>query len=127
MIFGMSIVNTYFIYKENDDTSRMTMLQFRESLVGSSLIGVLFENLKPGPRERSRSRMKRRLTDQNLEKIEGSDRDLRRRCGGCYVRIRQQQSKKASNAIAKKVKPFCPDCNKFNCIGCFNEKHHPTQ
>ena len=26
MIFGMSIVNAYVIYKENDDTSRMTML-----------------------------------------------------------------------------------------------------
>jgi len=55
MTLGMSIVNAYFAYKENDDTSCMTMLQFRESLVRSLLLGVPLENLKPGPRERSTS------------------------------------------------------------------------
>ena len=53
MIFGISIVNAYLIYRENYDTSRTTMLQFRESLVQSLLLGVPYENLKPGPRERS--------------------------------------------------------------------------
>ena len=46
MIFGISIVNAYLIYKENDYTSRMTMLQFRESLVRVLLLGVPFENLE---------------------------------------------------------------------------------
>ncbi len=75
MIFGMSIVNAYLIYKENYDTSRMTMLQFRESLVRSLLLGVPFENLKSGPRERSASRMKHKLTGHELTEIEESDRD----------------------------------------------------
>ena len=52
MIFGMSIVNAYLIYKENYDAGRMTMLQFRESLVQSLLLGVPYENLQPGPRQR---------------------------------------------------------------------------
>ena len=52
MIFEVSIVNAYLIYKENYDTSRTAMLQFRESLVRSLLLGAPYENLKPGPRER---------------------------------------------------------------------------
>ena len=80
MIFGVSIVNAYLIYKENYDTSRMTMLQFRESLVRSLLLGVLFENLKPGPQQQSTNQTKRKLTDHKLEEMEGSDCDVRRRC-----------------------------------------------
>jgi hypothetical protein len=124
MIFGVSIVNAYLIYKENYDTSRMTMLPFRESLVRSLLLGVPYENLKPDPRERSTSQTKRKLADRKLKEIKESDRDVRRRCAGCYAKIRQQKSKEASNATAKKVKTFCSDCDKFYCLGCFNEKHH---
>ena len=84
MIFGMSTVNAYLIVKENYDTSRMTMLQFRESLVRSLLLGMPFEKLKPGPRQQSTSRSKRKLADHKLEEKKGSDRDVRRRCVGCY-------------------------------------------
>ena len=35
IIFGVSIMNAYLIYKENYDSSRMAMPQFRESLVRS--------------------------------------------------------------------------------------------
>ena len=37
------------------------MLQFRDSLVRYLLIGVPYENLKPGPRERSTSQTKRAM------------------------------------------------------------------
>jgi hypothetical protein len=124
MIFGMSIVNAYLIYKENYDTSRATMLQFRESLVRSLLLGVPYENLKPGPRERSTSQTKRKLADHKLEEMEGSARDVRRRCAGCYEKNREQQSREVSYAVAKKIKTFCPDCDKFFCLECFNQKHH---
>ena len=103
------------------------MLQLRESLVRSLLLGVPFENLKPGPRERSTSRMKRKLADHTLEEIEGSDCDVRRCCVGCYAKIRQQQSKEASNATVKKVNTLRSDCDKFYCLGCLNEKHHPMK
>ena len=75
-LFGMSIVNTYLIYKENYDTSRTTMLLVRESLVRSLLLGVPCENLKHGPRERSTSQTKRRLADHKLEEMEGPARNV---------------------------------------------------
>jgi hypothetical protein len=76
MIFGMSIVNSYLIYKENYDTSRMTMLQFLESLVRSLLFGVPFEHLKPGLRERSISHTKRKLAAHKLKEMEGPARNV---------------------------------------------------
>ncbi len=88
MIFGVSIVNAYLIYKEYYGTNIMTMLQFRESLVRSLLLGVPFENIKPGPRECSTSQTKRKLADHQLEEKKASDRDVRRRCVGCYEKNR---------------------------------------
>ena len=123
MIFGISAVNTYLIYKENYDTSRMTMLQFRESLVRSLLLGVPYENLKPGPRQRSASQTKRKLAHLKLEEMEGSAHDVRRRCVGCHEKIRQHQSTEASATAAKRIKAFCPDFDKFFCLDCSNGKH----
>jgi hypothetical protein len=105
----------------------LTILQFRESLVRSLLLGTPFEKLKPGPRKQSSSCSKRKLADHKLEEKEGSDCDVRRRCAGCYEKIRQQQAREASNATAKKIKTLCSDCDKFYCLGCFNEKHHAMQ
>ncbi len=44
ILFRVTIVNAYLIYKEYYNTSCMTMLQFRESLVRSLLLGVPVEN-----------------------------------------------------------------------------------
>jgi hypothetical protein len=127
LIFGTSVVNSYLIYKENYATGNTTILQFRESLVRSLLLGVPFENLKPGARQHSTSHLKRKLADHKLEEIEGSARDVRRRCTGCYEKNREQQSREACHTTTKKIKTFCPDCNKFFCLDCFNEKHHAIQ
>ena len=108
----------------NYDTSHISMLQLRESLVRSLLLGVPFENLKPDSRQQPTSQAKRKLADHQLEEKKGFDRDVRRRCAGCYEKIRQQQSRKASNATAKKIETFWSDCNKFFCLNCFNEKYH---
>ncbi len=108
--------------------SKVTILQFRESLVRSLLLGMPFEKLKPGPKQKPTGQTKRKLADHMLEEKEGSARDVRRRCAGCYEKIsQQQQSREAGHAAAKKVKIFCPDCGKFFCLDCFNEKHRTIQ
>ena len=86
-----------------------------------------FEKLKPGPRQKSIGQTKRKLVDHKLEEKEGSARDVRRRCTGCYEKIREQQSREVSLATAKKVKTFCNDCETFFCLDCFNEKHFSKQ
>ena len=54
----------------------MAILQFRESLICSLLLGVAYENLKPGPRERSKSQTKRKLVCHELEEMDGFARDV---------------------------------------------------
>jgi hypothetical protein len=128
LIFGTALVNSYLIYKENYIETKVTILQFRESLVRSLLLDTPIEMLKPGPRQQSASQSKRKLADHMLEEKEGSARDVRRRCAGCYEKTsRQQQSREAGHAAAKKVKTFCPDCGKVLCLDCFNEKHRTIQ
>ena len=127
LIFGTAVVNSYLIYKENYTTNNITILQFRESLVRSLLLGMPFENMKHGPRQQTTSHLKRKLVYHQLEEIEGPARDVRRRCAGCYEKIRQDKSREASSATAKKIKTFCADCDKFYCLDCFNEKHYHTK
>ena len=86
-----------------------------------------FEKLQPGPKQKLTGQTKRKLANHKLQEKEGSARDVRRRCAGCYEKTRQQQSREAGHAAAKKIKTFCPDCENFYCLDCFNEKHHGLQ
>ena len=86
-----------------------------------------YKNLKPGPRERSTSQMKRKLVDHKLEEKEGSTPNVRKRCAGCYEKSRKKQSREESYAAAKKVKTFCSDCDKFFCLEYFNDKHYAME
>jgi hypothetical protein len=88
LVFGTAIVNSYVIYKENYAATEVTILQFRESLARSLLLCMPFEKLKSGPRQRTTGQTKRKLADHKLEEKEGSARDVRRRCAGCYEKIR---------------------------------------
>ncbi len=83
--------------------------------------------MRPSRRQEPRSHSKRKLADHKLEEKEASARDVRRHCTGCYEKMRQQQSREASNATAKKIRSFCSDYDKFFCLDCFNKKHHTMQ
>ena len=123
LIFGTAIVNSYLVYREHYSTNNMTILKFRESPVRSLLLGMLFEELKPSSRQKATSQVKRKLTDHKLEEKEGCANDVRRWCVGCYEKLRQQQSRETSAMTAKRIKTFCPDCDQFFRLDCFNEKH----
>ena len=128
LIFGRAIANSYLLYKENYATNKVTILQFRESLVQSLLIGMPFEKLKPDPRQKSTGQTKCKLVDHKLEETKAPARDIRRRCAGRYEKVRQQQQSKAtSHMAANKIKALCPNCEKSFCLNCFNEKYHAVQ
>jgi hypothetical protein len=94
LVFGTALVNSYLIYKENYAASKVTILQFRESLVRSLLLGMPFEKMKPGPRQKSIGQTKRKLAHHKLEEKEGAARDVRRRCVGCYEKIGNNNQEK---------------------------------
>ena len=66
LIFGTAIVNSYLVYKEHYSTNNMTILKFRESLVRPLLLGMPFEELKPDPRQKATSQVKRKLIDHKF-------------------------------------------------------------
>ncbi len=76
----------------------MIILQYRESLVRSLLLGTPFEKLKPGPRQQSAIHSKR---------------NVGRRCTGYYAKERELKSREANYAAVKKIKTFCCDCDNF--------------
>jgi hypothetical protein len=102
LLSGTALANSYLIYKENYTASKVTILHFCESLVRSLLLGLSFEKLKPGVKQKSAAQAKRKLADHKLEEKESSARDVRRRCAGCYEKIWQYQSREASLETAKK-------------------------
>ena len=126
-LFGTTLVNSYLICKENYAASKVTIPQFRENLVRSLLLDEPIETLKFGPRQQSASHSKRKLADHKLEEKEGPMHNVGRRCTGCYAKRRAEQSRKGSNAAAKKVKNFSSDCDKYFCLDCFNDKHYPCK
>ena len=123
LVFGTALLNSYLIYKENYAASKVTILQFHESLVQFLLLGMPFERLKSGAKQKSAGQTKRKLADHKFEEKEGSARDVRRRCVDCYEKIRKQESREASAMAAKRIKTFCPDCGKFFCLDCFDVNH----
>ena len=82
-----------------------------------------FVKLKPGVRQKPIGQAKRKLADLKLEEKSGSAHDVQRRCADCYRKIRKQEARETIAMAAKRVKTFCPDCGKFFCLDCFNEKY----
>lgn len=47
----------------------------------------------------------------------------RKRCVGCYDKLRLTLSATQAAKKTKKILTFCGQCEKAFCLPCFNEKH----
>jgi hypothetical protein len=121
LVFETTVVNSYLIYRDNYTAGDITILQFHEGLVRSLLLGKKSEVLKPEPRQKPRREVRYNSAEHKLQEKGESARDVRRRCAGCYEKIRQEESREASAAAAKKVKTFCAECGKFFCLASFTK------
>ena len=101
LVFGTAVVNSYLIYKEKYTKSKVTILQFRESLVQSLLLGTPIEKLKHGSRQQPARYSKRKLADHKLEEKEGSIRNVGRRCTGCYAKKKGRTVKTSEQCSSK--------------------------
>jgi hypothetical protein len=50
--------------------------------------------VKSGPRQKSTSQTKQKLADHKFEEKEGSAHIVRKRCAGCYEKIRHNQRRR---------------------------------
>ena len=60
-----------------------------------------------------------------LSEVEGSKRDSRKRCVGCYEIISTNEGSKVASKKAKKASTFCNSCHNkpYLCLSCFVTKH----
>ena len=77
VVFSTALVDSYLIYKENYPASKAAILQFRESLVRSLLLGIPFYKPQSVPRLKKRAgRIRRKRADHEFEEKRGSARDV---------------------------------------------------
>lgn len=113
VLFGTAIVNAWVIYNLVKKT-KIPILKFRESLAKSLAI----ENIG------QQNTLKRH--NHSLIKPPGSGRKDRKKCTGCYKKLRETLSSKEADKKTRKVITYCNDCdNKPGyCLQCFNEFHN---
>jgi hypothetical protein len=116
LLTGTTLVNSWVVYEKLTNT-KMPMLKFRE-LIARSLMGVDVpqrQTLTPPSKKRPHA----------LGKSEGEGKKKRRRCKGCYEKIRRSSSSREADRKTKTVNTFCKDCpgQPFYCLTCFSEKH----
>lgn len=99
------------------------MLQFRESLVRSLLLGGPLENLKPGSRQQSTSQTKRKLADQKLEEMKGSARNVHSSALAAVKKHGTTIKESELCVSKKKIKTFCSDYNKYFFLYSFFLKY----
>lgn len=89
------------------------MLEFRKQLA-RALINSEIENRKTPKR-----------TIHTFVKPEGKGRKSRKKCTGCYKKLRETLSSREADKKTRRVISFCNDCENQPgyCLQCFNENH----
>lgn len=114
LLFGTCVVNAWVVYNATTG-SKVSMLEFRERLVralGNTLTSE-FEEKTP-----------KRKTHTFI-KPEGKGRKPRKRCVGCYQKLRETMDSRTADKKTRKVISYCNDCDgqPGYCLQCFNNIH----
>ncbi|KAJ8972179.1 hypothetical protein NQ314_000309 [Rhamnusium bicolor] len=131
---GTCIVNTWSLYnKLGKSGKKLDMLQIREMII-TGLLGTnddvvdigantpQYDDVSERPKKKSRKSI---LVDHKMNKSEGSVRKNRKRCVGCYKKIKNERGVKEARLKSKRVVTYCEDCPEkpTYCLQCFNDYH----
>ncbi|CAB3245690.1 unnamed protein product [Arctia plantaginis] len=108
LIFGTALINAWIVYNSiNDDANKLPKRQFVEQLIEAFTKNDLDVDTEPTPNN-----------PHHLEK-----RSKKRRCVGCYEKLRTFLSSREADKKAKKILTECIGCKKYYCLTCFNKNH----
>ncbi|XP_018573042.1 piggyBac transposable element-derived protein 4 [Anoplophora glabripennis] len=112
LLFGTSVVNAWVVYKKATN-SKISVLEFRKALATSLTQRKCTK--EKGPKK----------SVHTFVKPEGSGRKSRKKCVGCYKKLRAILSSVEADRKTRKVISFCNGCdgNPGYCLDCFNEFH----
>ena len=118
LLLGTSVVNSLILFNKYYATKKLSMNQFRESLVLSLLTGKSKEDI-------GRPSIQGKRSDHVLYELPGSCRSVRKRCRGCYEVISQNEGSSVAAAKARRVKTVCNQCEgkPHLCPACFERTH----
>ncbi|XP_025420762.1 uncharacterized protein LOC112690873 [Sipha flava] len=130
ILLNTCVISTKILYNMKHSNSKLTVKQFRESLIDKIL------NLRPtsrklvqstnlnistpstsGNQRRSAPKHKLEVTEEKYPR----NRKIRRRCTECYKKIAKENGFREALNKAKKVTTFCIICpsQPFICLSCF--------
>lgn len=124
VICGTLVVNTQLVFNKLQNVdNHSTLLKLRESLIRSLLPETIAK--EPSKQQDVPTKNKRTTPTHKLEELpRGPDNKLfRKRCHGCYIKLKTTSSSKEAALKAKKVNTICSMCNQAFCISCYAKNH----
>ncbi|XP_047543330.1 piggyBac transposable element-derived protein 3-like, partial [Vanessa atalanta] len=107
LLFGTALINAWIIYNANTD-KKMSKKEFTESIIETY-----------GGRKFSGTELPEgRCTDHVFQRG-----DKKRRCVGCYEKLRRTLNSTDASKKTKRIVTICAQCKQSMCLPCFNEKH----
>lgn len=110
LIFGTALVNAWVLYNMKNK-AKMPKKEFVEAVI-EKFTGKPFN-----------TKQESSVTAEPKPEHQYKLLEKKRRCTGCYEKVRQRLSSKEADKKVKKVKGFCEKCAKAFCLNCYNEKH----
>nr|CAH7729291.1 unnamed protein product [Callosobruchus chinensis] len=99
LLFGTSVVNAWVVYNDAAG-SKLSMLNFKEKLARALS--------KTEKSQGESTTLKRKL--HTFMRPEGIGRKRRKRCTGCYKKLREMFDSRTADKKARKVISFCNQC-----------------
>ena len=118
LLLGTACVNAYLLYRSLPNSKKMTITEFRESIV-ESMLGLGEETGS------TQATVSRKHELQQTEVRDKRNRKIRKRCTYCYDEISKVKGSRKADRLATKMTTFCSACPKkpFMCLKCFTSKH----
>ncbi|KAI8427074.1 hypothetical protein MSG28_014713 [Choristoneura fumiferana] len=110
LLFGTALVNSWVVFNMQREI-KMPKKIFLESVIE----GFTKKPTSNGGNSRTATLTKNHAFEKNGDK--------RRKCAGCYENLRTTLSSREANKKVKKIKSYCRDCNKPQCLKCFYNSH----
>lgn len=123
---GTTVVNTWSLYNFGNPTKKLDILQITDMII----MGLIETDEEVDDNTSSQNyteppKKKIKRSAHKMMKYEGMVRNTRKRCTGCYKKIKNERGLKEAKLKTKRVNTYCADCpsNPTYCLECFNEHH----
>ncbi|PSN49769.1 hypothetical protein C0J52_01359 [Blattella germanica] len=114
------VVKTEILETETDNDDPANVNNLAEDNTNQNLLWAARNPAPSNPIpaiEGQQQRQQHRLT------AVGPARTTRRRCSGCYKRLRSSETRESAAKKVKRVTTKCFACNTFLCLDCFSDGH----